>query len=358
MSNLNGKNSVLREVLQNSKIEPRGEVWDRIESSLTKKKKKSRVLILFMGTALILSSIVLSFLDDATTPDEKNLNQQSIPHRTPENTILENIYAIEQTKDSMIPEVKKQPTVITQNKKTEPIESNSNIRNPKTKKTKLDQPKPKNENPKDSIPKKSKVKKLNPKKKRPKLKKRKQQSSFFRDGRWSVSPKISFDTYHSFHEDIGTIITPNYGLFLNYSSDRHLVRLGYRRTRYEFTQRFPNHFERQFLEYQEVPVELKYFLSDNKGFRPAIFWGVSFLSLKEATLSEELETGSFTSDNQDRFSRFNITGSLGVGLETRLNDDFSFHIETQFKYHVNTLQTIRNAATYSFSASVGIEYKF
>ena len=166
------------------------------------------------------------------------------------------------------------------------------------------------------------------------------------------------DSYHSFHEDIGVIVTPNYGLFLNYFSGRHLIRIGYKRTQYEFTQDFPNRFERQHLEYQEVPLEVKYFLNDNRRFRPAIFWGVSFLSLKEAELSEERAGGTFVNDNKDRFSRFNITGSLGLGLETRLNDYFSLHIETQFKYHVNTLQSINQVATYSLSTNVGIEYKF
>ena len=158
MSRLNNTNQHAKAVFENVTIEPRDEVWDRIENSLTKKNKKSRVLILLMGTMLILSSIGSGFKDSLKTPDQTDTKVQSFPIKEPKLVLPENTLVIEASKDSVIPEVKKEPEIIAQ-KKEQPIHIKPEGFQSKAKKNGPEPIKSTKELEQDSLPEKPKPKK-------------------------------------------------------------------------------------------------------------------------------------------------------------------------------------------------------
>ena len=191
----------------------------------------------------MLSSIGLHLTDKLKKPEQIDPMVKIVP-----KTEVKSKFLIEKTSDTLR-SITKSKSIITKNKKIEYHTSNTSDFNSNTIHQKPEKKKPKSLIFKDSLPIKPKLEKPKETKSRTKKKQVKSKGkgvkpSFFNGGSWSVSSQVVLDSYHSFHENIGVIVKPNYGLFLNYFSGRHLIRVGYKRTAYEFTQNYFNRFDK------------------------------------------------------------------------------------------------------------------
>jgi hypothetical protein len=116
---------------------------------------------------------------------------------------------------------------------------------------------------------------------------------------------------------------------------------------------------RQYFDYFEVPLILKYKIIDRKldfSFSGGVV--TNFLVGNSVTMVDGGESTPIgkTSD----ISEINYLGSIGIGLEYPVVDRFSFTFEPRFRYYINQINQASDISVhpYSFGFFAGINYKF
>ncbi|MHA7055609.1 amidase domain-containing protein [Aquimarina sp. M1] len=111
--------------------------------------------------------------------------------------------------------------------------------------------------------------------------------------------------------------------------------------------------------YIEVPLELKYSLTDSKiGIH--MIGGVSTLFLEDEEVS--IIAGSFQNENVEREDTVNdisFSGNIGIGFDYKLSDQFQINMEPIFKYQFNGFkESAQDFKPYYFGIYTGISFKF
>ncbi len=111
--------------------------------------------------------------------------------------------------------------------------------------------------------------------------------------------------------------------------------------------------------YIEVPLELKYSLTESKiGIH--MIGGVSTLFLENEEVS--IIAGSFRNENVARDETVNdvsFSGNIGIGFDYKLSDQFQINMEPIFKYQFNGFkESAQNFKPYYFGIYTGISFKF
>lgn len=111
--------------------------------------------------------------------------------------------------------------------------------------------------------------------------------------------------------------------------------------------------------YIEVPLELKYALTDSKmGIH--MIGGVSTLFLESDEVS--VIAGNFRNDNVSREQTVNdvsFSGNIGIGFDYKLSDQFKINMEPIFKYQFNGFRdNAQNFRPYYFGVYTGVSFRF
>ncbi|WP_378180586.1 hypothetical protein [Aquimarina sp. SS2-1] len=111
--------------------------------------------------------------------------------------------------------------------------------------------------------------------------------------------------------------------------------------------------------YIEVPLELKYALTDSKiGIH--MIGGISTLFLEDDEVS--IIAGSFRNDNVARDQTVNdvsFSGNVGIGFDYKLSDQFKINMEPIFKYQFNGFRdSAQDFRPYYFGIYTGVSFKF
>ncbi|WP_299433651.1 outer membrane beta-barrel protein [uncultured Aquimarina sp.] len=111
--------------------------------------------------------------------------------------------------------------------------------------------------------------------------------------------------------------------------------------------------------YIEVPLELKYSLTDSKiGIH--MIGGVSTLFLEDDEVS--IIAGSFRNENvvrEETVNDISFSGNIGIGFDYKLSDQFKINMEPIFKYQFNGFkESAENFKPYYFGVYTGISFRF
>ncbi len=111
--------------------------------------------------------------------------------------------------------------------------------------------------------------------------------------------------------------------------------------------------------YIEVPLELKYSLTDSKiGIH--MIGGVSTLFLEDDEVS--IIVGNFKNQNvvrEETVNDISFTGNIGIGFDYKLSDQFQINMEPIFKYQFNGFKdSAENFRPYYFGVYTGISFRF
>ncbi|WP_139195586.1 hypothetical protein [Aquimarina amphilecti] len=111
--------------------------------------------------------------------------------------------------------------------------------------------------------------------------------------------------------------------------------------------------------YIEVPIELKYALTNSKvGIH--MIGGVSTLFLEDDEVS--IIAGSFRNENVARDQTVNdisFSGNIGIGFDYKLSDKFKINMEPIFKYQFNGFKdSADNFKPYYFGIYTGVSFRF
>lgn len=110
--------------------------------------------------------------------------------------------------------------------------------------------------------------------------------------------------------------------------------------------------------YLEVPLELKYALS-NKKLGVNMIGGVSTLFLQGNALS--ITSGDFTTKvgKVNNLNTISFSGNLGLGLDYKFTDQFVLNLEPILKYQFNAIDNNEgNFRPYYFGMYTGVSFKF
>ncbi|MGB0879818.1 MAG: outer membrane beta-barrel protein [Polaribacter sp.] len=110
--------------------------------------------------------------------------------------------------------------------------------------------------------------------------------------------------------------------------------------------------------YVEVPVEVKYHLSESKKFATQIVAGFSSLFLNKNEI--DLNTGSFSRFGKaTNLNNINFSGNLGFNLNYNFGKNWSLHLNPMVKIHLNTFSENGNGFRPHFiGVYTGINYNF
>lgn len=117
----------------------------------------------------------------------------------------------------------------------------------------------------------------------------------------------------------------------------------------------------QYLEYLELPVNLKYKFFDRKldiSFTGGV--STSFLIGTDVYLNYSDNSRQNTDYVTKGLDRVNYSGSVGLGFEYPLSKSFNFNIEPRFRYYFNDVATDPNYNIHPYSIGIytGISYEF
>ena len=91
----------------------------------------------------------------------------------------------------------------------------------------------------------------------------------------------------------------------------------------------------QFMQYYELPIEMKYNLYDQKlGLN--LVGGFSTMILSDNSVSFIANGGVVDLGNANNLNSFNFSGNLGVDLDYKINSSWYLNVAPMFKYQFNT----------------------
>lgn len=111
--------------------------------------------------------------------------------------------------------------------------------------------------------------------------------------------------------------------------------------------------------YIEVPMELKYALTDSKiGIH--MIGGVSTLFLEDENVT--IIAGGFRNENvarEETVNNISFSGNVGIGFDYKLSDQFQINMEPIFKYQFNGFkENAENFKPYYFGIYTGVSFRF
>jgi hypothetical protein len=172
---------------------------------------------------------------------------------------------------------------------------------------------------------------------------------------WSLFSYVSLDRYNAFGQTVTDQSTFNTGIFLShYPFDRLALRVGFRRLDLQYN--FQNNERQQQVQYSEIPVEARYFITHKSKLKTSLILGGSYLFLQEATLIDMVN--NTTRDNRNLYNRNIFSYTAGLGLHYQLNKHWQVNLESWFKYHPAPFTRNQGFTPYNLSLSFGVEYKF
>jgi hypothetical protein len=114
----------------------------------------------------------------------------------------------------------------------------------------------------------------------------------------------------------------------------------------------------QFMQYYELPIEMKYNLYDQKlGLN--LVGGFSTMILSDNSVSFIANGGVVDLGNANNLNNFNFSGNFGVDLDYKINSSWYLNVAPMFKYQFNTYSgDSGNFRPYYFGLYSGLNYKF
>jgi hypothetical protein len=114
----------------------------------------------------------------------------------------------------------------------------------------------------------------------------------------------------------------------------------------------------QFMQYYELPIEMKYSLYDQKlGLN--LVGGFSTMILSDNSVSFIAGGGAVDLGNASNLNSFNFSGNLGVDLDYKINNSWYLNVAPMFKYQFNTFSgDAGNFRPYYFGLYSGLNYRF
>lgn len=114
----------------------------------------------------------------------------------------------------------------------------------------------------------------------------------------------------------------------------------------------------QFMQYYELPIEMKYSLYDQKlGLN--LVGGFSTMILSDNSVSFIANGGVVDLGNANNLNNLNFSGNVGVDLDYKINSSWYLNVAPMFKYQFNTYSgNSGNFRPYYFGLYSGLNYKF
>ena len=114
----------------------------------------------------------------------------------------------------------------------------------------------------------------------------------------------------------------------------------------------------QFMQYYEVPVEMKYSLYDRKlGLN--LVGGFSTMILSDNSVSFVSGDGTTSLGVANNLNNFNFSGNVGVDLDYKISKSWYLNVAPMFKYQFNTYSgNSGDFRPYYFGLYSGLNYKF
>lgn len=114
----------------------------------------------------------------------------------------------------------------------------------------------------------------------------------------------------------------------------------------------------QFMQYYELPVEMKYNLYDRKlGLN--LVGGFSTMILSDNSVSFVTNEGITDLGGANNLNNFNFSGNVGVDLDYKLSKSWYLNVAPMFKYQFNTYSgDSGDFRPYYFGLYSGLNYKF
>lgn len=110
--------------------------------------------------------------------------------------------------------------------------------------------------------------------------------------------------------------------------------------------------------YLEIPVEIKYNLSNNQKLETQIVTGFSSLFLNKNSVAINTETLSKTLEVKN-LNSINFSGNLGLDFNYLFDKNWSLNLNPMFKVQLNTFNQNSNGfAPFNLGLYTGIKYKF
>ncbi len=113
----------------------------------------------------------------------------------------------------------------------------------------------------------------------------------------------------------------------------------------------------QSIDYIEVPLEMKYAITNKKiGFN--VIGGVSTLFLQNNEIS--IEAGDFETSigEANNLNEVSFSGNIGLGVDYKISDQFKINLEPIFKYQFNAFTNTENFKPYYFGVYTGVSIQF
>jgi hypothetical protein len=163
--------------------------------------------------------------------------------------------------------------------------------------------------------------------------------------RWSFTPHVLMSNYGALNTTTSDIQSFNYGLLASYRMTKSAyIRIGIRRL--DLQQTINSESENR-VQYLEFPLEIKYAPFDKK-INPYFTGGLSYFVLQDSS-PESLNSSYY---------KATLGFNIGLGVETRLIDNFYLNLETYFNYQLKPFISENETKSYTLSIQTGIEYRF
>lgn len=120
----------------------------------------------------------------------------------------------------------------------------------------------------------------------------------------------------------------------------------------------PNVTTKQTLNYLEVPILGRFFLTSQGKFRPNLFVGPSFNFLLSGTNKVGDTDPGFTKENYNSFD-FGLTG--GLGLNFAIADETRILLDARYVYglsNINKIASNPNSNNQTINVSLGVQFGF
>jgi hypothetical protein len=160
----------------------------------------------------------------------------------------------------------------------------------------------------------------------------------------------------------GTIYTTNPDVFLFAEGNSNRIITNYNNDVFDpqkVSLNYMNNTIKQSFSYLELPVFLRYKIIDRTvDFN--LIGGLSYNFLVDNSVYTVIDGTKYAIGTTGGMNMFSLSSSVGMGMEYKFSDKFSFNLEPTFRYYMNTFSTTggTNFHPYSFGIFSGLSYKF
>jgi hypothetical protein len=160
----------------------------------------------------------------------------------------------------------------------------------------------------------------------------------------------------------GTVYTKNSDVFLNSYSVPERVQTYYNNDVFDPVKANLSYVSStiyQDLSFLELPVLVRYKVIDRK-MGVNLIGGVSYNFLVNNSVYAIMDGGRYPVGTTEGLNPMSLSSSVGMGMEYRLSQNFSFSLEPTFRYYLNTFNSGRESGIHPYSLGIfsGVAYKF